>query len=126
MDKTPTLLLIDDDASVRRLCSRVGTRLGLTMIEAEDGQSGREQFEKHSGTISAVLLDMNLPDISGEVLAGEFAGSTPDVPVIFFTGSAAAEEQQTEDGRMQYYLKKPFTKNSMKTVLEKVGVSTGS
>lgn len=123
MTLNPMLLIIDDDAAIRRLCSRMLQRLGFDLLEAETAASGRAQFETNADNLSGVFLDLHLPDGSGETLASEFSAATPTLPLVFFTGSAQSEQTTTKDGRVVPYLKKPFTKESLLAVLGKAGVA---
>ena len=69
-----------------------------------------------------MLLDINLPDMSGSDLVDEFSGMYPNLPVIFFTGSVTNETTVVHNGQVFQYLKKPFTKSNLIEVLEKSGV----
>jgi DNA-binding NtrC family response regulator len=128
MDMAPpqTILLIDDDPSIRRLCSRMLSRMGFTLLEADSGTSARAQFETHASALVFVLLDLHLPDCPGEELAKEFTTRKPELPVVFFSGALQSEGSKKEDGPVQYYLKKPFTKQSIEHMLAEIGVETSS
>ena len=108
-----TLLLVDDDASIRRLCSRMLSRLGLNMLEAVNGKDGLSRL-KNGEDVQAVLLDVNLPDGTGTDWAEKIQNERPDLPVIFFTGNVSPKSN-TIAGR--HYLPKPFTKDILKEVL---------
>jgi DNA-binding NtrC family response regulator len=118
-----TILIIDDDDAIRRLCNRLLTRMGFGILEAENAQTGRSQFEQHATNLAFVLLDLHLPDGSGEALAGEFNTLQPDLPVVFFSGEVSSSKAEAE-GPARYLLKKPFTRESLQTMLSEIGVSS--
>lgn len=99
-------------------------RMGFEILEAENVRTGRRQFEQHSPSLAFVLLDLQLPDGSGEALAAEFSAQQPDLPIVFFSGEVVSS-QSGEAGPARYMLKKPFTRESVETMLTEIGVSPG-
>lgn len=124
MTPPPAILLIDDDEAIRRLCKRMLQRMGYTLLEADCGEAGRDQFNAHSSEISFILLDLNLPDISGETLAEEFRRTHPDLPVVYFSGSVQPAVEGSRNGTSPRFLKKPFTKASLESLMADLGVSS--
>src|SRR2546425_12218097 len=59
----PCILLVEDDAETREAVSRVLTDEGYRVVGAERGEAGTRALK--AGTISAVILDVTLPDASG-------------------------------------------------------------
>lgn len=112
----PTILLIDDDASIRRLCLRILRKLNFLSLEAATGQSGYDTFAEHADEVSAILLDLNLPDGSGIAWAEKIQGLKTDIPVIFFTGANHSASMNVGDAH-RFFLKKPFSPDSMADVL---------
>jgi len=123
MAEAPVILLIDDDPAIRRLCTRMLERLGFIIHQADQGASGKALFENHLNDISLVLLDLHLPDVSGKDLAKELAALSADTPVVYFTGGAQTDSEISEDGVKHLFLKKPFTKDSLVSVIQQAGVS---
>jgi len=62
-DTTPTLLYIDDDATLARLVDRGLTRLGFKVVHAADGQQGLDRLAQ--GGIDAIALDQYMPGLDG-------------------------------------------------------------
>jgi len=108
-----TLLLVDDDPSIRRLCSRMLSRLGLDMLEAVNGRDGLSRLES-GDEVQAVLLDVNLPDGSGTQWAEKIQNFRPDLPIIYFTGNVSLKSGPISG---KHYLPKPFTKDTLRDVL---------
>jgi len=89
-----TILVVDDEEPVRTLCTRILERAGYKVLTAADGREGVEQFRVHSETISAVLLDMTMPNLNGEEAFEEMQRIREDVRVILSSGFT---EQETAD-----------------------------
>jgi signal transduction histidine kinase/CheY-like chemotaxis protein len=113
-----TVLLVDDDATVRMLLAEVLTESGYKLLEAGDGASAM----KHLGTdlrIDMMVTDVGLPGgMNGRQVADAARTMRPDLKVLFITGyaeNAAITSGHLEAG-MQI-LAKPF---AMSTLANKV------
>ncbi|MDT8369219.1 MAG: response regulator [Longimicrobiales bacterium] len=107
---TETILLVEDDASVRRLAARVLRRLGYTVLEAGDGASGLRLLREEREAIDLLFTDAFLPGVSGGELADEARELRPDLPILFMSGYAAPV--LTDEGVVRpgvILLGKPFT-----------------
>jgi len=81
-EPSPTILLVDDEDSVRKVLAFPLERDGFTVVQAADGEEALRQFEAH--TIDLVVLDIMLPRLDGlEVCKRLRATST--VPIIMLT-----------------------------------------
>ena len=70
-----SLLIIDDDEDIRLILSSILASIdSLTIFEAGDGATARELMQNHK--IDGIILDYQLPDISGEELLGIFKSSS--------------------------------------------------
>ncbi len=82
-----TVLVVDDEPGVRRVTARVLASAGYRVVEADGVASGRDRFRELSGgALRAAVLDLTMPDGSGEELARELWDARPDLPVLFLTG----------------------------------------
>jgi len=81
-----TVLLIDDTQTVRDVATRMLERAGFTVVTAEDGAKGVEEFRKHLGKIVCVLLDLTMPHMDGQQTLGELRRMQRDIPVIISSG----------------------------------------
>jgi len=117
MPEAIRILVVEDDDAVRRLSVRMLKLLGMQTLEAGNGAEALLHVEKTSH-LSAVLLDLHLPDIEGSALAEWVRQRFPDIPIIFFTGSNPGLSIVEESAISHtHWLKKPFTKESMSQVL---------
>jgi DNA-binding NtrC family response regulator len=110
MVKSPdigTILIIDDDASVRSAIERVFRTEGLTVVSAEDGESGLRLAASEHPHI--VVLDSHLPDIDGLMVLEQLKAEWPALPVVMLTASRDLKTaiRATRLGAYEY-LTKPF------------------
>ena len=81
-----TILVAEDEASVRHLLSTVLTEAGYDVVLAEDGQDAVEKLSARRGDVHLVLLDMIMPRKGGREAAAEIRRLRPDVKVLFSSG----------------------------------------
>lgn len=86
------VLLIDDEPSIRRAYRRILTHAGFSVVTAEDGLAGLDRFAESPASYALVLLDLNMPHVSGEQVLRQMLALRGDVPVIVVTGRAATSE----------------------------------
>lgn len=85
-----TILIIDDDESVSEIAQAVLLRAGYDVLVAIGGSEGIELFEKNHDKIALVILDLAMPDMSGEDVLGHIREMAPDVPALFSSGYASS------------------------------------
>lgn len=105
-----TVLVVDDDPSIRDLLSDVCEMEEYAVVCAEDGVSGLATLESHP-EIDCVILDVMMPELSGLEVLERIRGrqAHEELPVILLT--AAADDATTWEGWRQgasCYLSKPF------------------
>ncbi len=83
---TETILIIDDDESVRSLTREILDREGYNTLIATDGPEGIEIFQEHTGAIDLVLLDYIMPKMSGKQCLSYLIALDAAVKVIMATG----------------------------------------
>jgi hypothetical protein len=81
-----TILLVEDNHSVRVLAEQVLEELGYTVLVAEDGRTALELVGDHQDPIHLLLTDVVMPGISGRVLAEQLLQSYPELKILFMTG----------------------------------------
>ena len=80
-----TLLLIDDEASLRGAVARVLGFEGYTVLQAPDARRGLETLRQHTADILVILCDVKLPDANGVELLGRLKALAPQAEVILLT-----------------------------------------
>ncbi len=81
-----TILLVDDDDSVRRVVRRLLDREGYRVLEATDGMEALAASRLFPGPIHLLLTDVVLPGMSGGQLARHLAEERPGVRVLCMSG----------------------------------------
>ncbi len=105
-----TVLVIDDEAIVRKIASTILERYGYTVITAEDGQEGIERFREMHSQLKMVILDMTMPVISGDEALPLIRSVDPRVPVVLSSGYNEAEAARRFAGKgLAAFLQKPYT-----------------
>ncbi len=103
------VLLVDDDALARRATSRLLKRGGAEVVEAAHGREALEVLQREPG-IRAVLTDLSMPEMDGEVLAAQLREVSPALPVVVFTGEIRdARHQRLLELGVKQVVSKPFT-----------------
>lgn len=104
-----TILLAEDEESVRRLAAMVLQRNGYRVIAARDGKTALDAAAAHDGRIDLLLTDVIMPGLNGRELADRFATIHPEARVLFMSGYAgeALSAQGVLDTSVAF-LAKPF------------------
>ncbi|HET9982714.1 MAG TPA: ATP-binding protein, partial [Longimicrobiales bacterium] len=111
-----TVLLVEDEPSVRSLARRVLERQGYTVLEAADGEAAIGVAAQHRDRIDLLLTDVVMPRMSGRTLAGHLAELRPGLRVLFMSGYA--DELRGRRGAVDEgiaFLQKPFTPEDLAT-----------
>ena len=107
---TETILLVEDEQSLRALTRNVLTRLGYRVLEATTGLAAFDVWKEHRQEIRLLLTDMVMPDgVSGRELAQQLGEADPKLKVIYTSGYSrdiAGHNFPLEDG--VNFLSKPF------------------
>jgi CheY-like chemotaxis protein len=105
-----TILVIDDEETVRRVAKTALELYGYSVIAVESGDLGLAVFERRAAEISAVLLDLSMPVMGGEEVYRRLRLLAPDVRVVLSSGYSDAEALARFAGKdLAGFLKKPFT-----------------
>ncbi|MGE0813783.1 MAG: PAS domain S-box protein [Vicinamibacterales bacterium] len=117
---TETVLVAEDERSVRMLISAILERRGYTVIEAASGVEALELWKTHKAAVSLLLTDLVMPDgVSGQDLARQLRIDRPDLRVVFSSGYSAeiAGRELSDD---EHFLQKPFTTDVLLQMVREV------
>ncbi len=81
-----TILLAEDDETLRTLTARILTAQGYKVLEASDGVEALRVAEKHTGTLDLLTTDMVMPAMGGSDLANELTARRPGIKVLYMSG----------------------------------------
>jgi len=116
-----TILLVEDEDSLRRVMSDLLQREGYRVVEAADGVAALEQVDRHAPDV--VLLDLNLPRLDGYEVLSQLRSrpATAALPVIVLTakGDEDNEVRVLRQGADDF-LTKPFRPRALSARLDAV------
>jgi two-component system cell cycle sensor histidine kinase/response regulator CckA len=108
-----TVLLAEDDRSVRRLVASELTRRGFTVLEAEDGAVALEMFRRDSGRVDVLVTDVVMPRMNGADLAKAAGEIRPDLKILFISGHPERAGAGLDPAGAPNLLMKPFTADTL-------------
>ena len=119
-----TILVVDDEESIRKIAARLLQLFGYAVLLADDGLQGVEVFRVNQEKISAVILDMSMPNLNGLEALEEIRRIRSDARVLLFSGhNEEAAMEEFAGKRVDGFLQKPFKpeelRSKVKAVLEK-------
>ncbi len=118
-----TILLVEDDETMRALTRQLLHEHGYTVIEADDGKTALEWVQSHPDRIDLVLTDVVMRRMSGPELIERLSACNPNLKVVYmsgYTGELIAEREVLKRGIT--LLEKPFDRTSLlNTIHEALG-----
>jgi CheY-like chemotaxis protein len=111
---TETVLLVEDEASLRDLIGELLAENGYKVIATGDPMTALETAERHQGMIDLLLTDVVMPGMNGRDLARQVKERWPDIRVLYMSGyteEAIADRGVLEAGAL--LISKPFTQDSL-------------
>ena len=116
-----TVLLVDDERTVRVIIGRMLEAMGFTVITANDGREAVERFRAEGAGIRAVLLDLTMPHLDGEGAFRELRLLRPEVRVLLMSGYNEHEAMNRFIGKgLAGFLQKPFKTENLRARLEEI------
>lgn len=115
------ILIIDDEEAIRKTAAGILESLGYETISAHDGKTGYRIYQKNAEEISAVLLDMVMPGISGKEVFMKLKKLNPKVKVVLSSGFFN-DQRVTEvmNSGADAFLKKPYSAAELSSVIHMV------
>jgi two-component system, cell cycle sensor histidine kinase and response regulator CckA len=118
---TETVLLVEDEESVRQLVRDTLVAKGYQVVEAENGEAGMAAAVRHEGKIDLVITDVVMPGMGGRELVKQLAQTRPETRVLYLSGyteDAILSEGTIERGAA--FLQKPFTLQNLSRKVREV------
>jgi two-component system cell cycle sensor histidine kinase/response regulator CckA len=109
-----TILVAEDDITLRALVRDALERVGFQVVEAANGDQALEFCAQNKGALDLVLADVVMPGTGGSAVAAFLAETSPEVPVILMSGytTNGIVRQEVVDGGHPF-LEKPFTREQL-------------
>ena len=120
---TETVLLVEDEESVRQLVRDTLTAKGYRVFDADNGEAGLAVAAAHDSKIDLVITDVVMPGMGGRELVKQLTQTRPAIKVLYLSGYT--EDAIVSDGSIEKgtaFLQKPFTlQNLSRKVREVLG-----
>ncbi len=118
-----TILLVEDESSLRQFAEHVLERAGFKVLTAKSGEQALEVFARHAAKIHLLLTDLVMPGINGHDLAELLQQREPGLNVVYMTGytQEAIVLKGVNDLRFNL-IEKPFTPSAL---IKKIGDALG-
>ncbi len=103
------VLVVDDEKTVLVILGKMLEQMGYFVHSAQSGREGIEMFRNLNKQLKVVLLDLKIPDISGDKIVQVMNVDNPDIPIIISTGFGDDEVRHLFDGKkIAGFLQKPY------------------
>lgn len=103
-----TILLVDDEEMIRELGRAILERQGYRVLQADDGISALDAFQRHAGEIDLVILDLTMPNLSGRETFRRLRELDPNVGVLLSSGYSTDEFEPGELDGILGFVPKPY------------------
>jgi CheY-like chemotaxis protein len=112
LDNTPaeTILLVEDEPTVRTLVALTLSRAGYRVLQARDGENALAVFDEHHGRIDLLLTDLRMPQMGGVELVRHLRDRVRDLKVLCVSGFPGGGNDLMVT---EHYLAKPFSKSDL-------------
>jgi PAS domain S-box-containing protein len=109
-----TILLVEDERSLRGLAKRILRSAGYQVIEASDAAEALQQLDQFDGDIHLLLTDIVMPGMNGRELATRVVSRRPDIKVLYMSGyTTDALVRKGVGEATNRLLAKPFTSEDL-------------
>ncbi|NJN18045.1 MAG: PAS domain-containing protein [Oscillochloris sp.] len=115
-----TILLVDDEIEVRTVTRRMLERLGLQVHEAADSGAALELAAQHHADIPIALMDITMPDVGGEALAGALLASYPQIRILLMSGYSEDVISKPGAQHIHGFLAKPFVLHELAAAIDDI------
>jgi two-component system cell cycle sensor histidine kinase/response regulator CckA len=113
-----TVLIVDDEQTVRATAAQMIAFYGFTVKQAESGQQAIDFLRQRGSRFDLVLLDLTMPGMDGYATFTALRQLQPDQRIVVFSGYSAQDTKQRFAGQnLNGFLQKPFSTDSLREAL---------
>lgn len=115
------VLIVDDESTILNIGKQYLKMMGFEIMPASDGQEALLIFEQEKDSLSLVILDLTMPNMSGEETFTKIKESKPDIKVLLMSGFSEDDlsSRLSEEG-FAGFIQKPFTYDDFKEKIENI------
>jgi signal transduction histidine kinase/CheY-like chemotaxis protein len=122
-----TVLLVDDEETVRTVGKHMLEYLGYSVLTANDGVEAVAVFREHAAEIACVVLDLTMPNMDGRETFGELHRLRDDLPIVMSSGYNEMEVTERFAGKgVAGFIQKPYRSSELAAVLRGALAGSGS
>jgi PAS domain S-box-containing protein len=115
-----SVLVVDDEASVRTLLRLVLKREGYDVLEADNAKDALTLVQQRAGAVDLLLTDVGMPGMNGVELARHLLRSYPKLPVLFLSAHSAEVLEKLGLSEQEIVLPKPFNLDTLVAQVRKM------
>ncbi|MEL6823032.1 MAG: response regulator [Calditrichota bacterium] len=116
-----TIMVVDDEAIVRNLFSRILRRNGFDVVTASSGEEAVDLFQERPQLYSLLILDMTMPGIDGLETFQRMKALHPDINAVICSGySEVGLSENPKTRGISAFIKKPFNIDDVTNTLKRV------
>lgn len=115
---TGTILICDDEPMVIQVLNKQLEILGYNILIADNGKDAVELFKQNNEEINFVILDLNMPIMSGKETLDELLKIRGDIPVILSSGYSEESISDFSNYENLVFLGKPYTMEKLKSIID--------
>ena len=108
LEASGTVLVVDDEETVRSFAELCLKRFGFKVLLAADGAKAIEVFRQHLNEITVVLLDMTMPNLGGEETLAQLKKICPEIPVVLSSGYNEPDPSSFSQLQFSAFIQKPY------------------
>lgn len=116
-DSRPLILILDDDALLRKLISIIAEKAGYRTIQAEDGIKGLEMARALNPNL--ITTDLDMPNCPGDQFVLSLRSEGILTEVIMITGNSSWSDKKAIEVGANFYFQKPFNSHDLLAYLKK-------
>jgi PAS domain S-box-containing protein len=116
-----TILLVEDDAMLRRVAADILENAGYSVLQAAGGEEGLDLCRRHAGSLPLLVTDIVMAGMSGRELAERLVAERPETRVLYISGYTDDEilRHGIVEGTVDL-LEKPFTPEALASAVRRV------
>ncbi|MEN8134548.1 MAG: response regulator [Thermodesulfobacteriota bacterium] len=115
-----TILLVEDEIMILDTTRELLELLDYQVFPAGSGATALEVLAERKGQVDLVLLDLSLPDMSGQQLLPKLADEYPDLKIVICSGALPDELEFKNQSQVKGILNKPFELSELRDIVSKV------
>ena len=121
MSGSETILLVDDDESVRNLGHEMLAKIGHNVIAAKSGESALKLYKSKKNEIDLVILDLLMPGMGGHKCLEKLLKINPEAKVLIASGhSGKGSDNDKIEAKAKGFVSKPYKINEISEAIRRI------